>query len=419
MSKCVNHIQLLTVYLDFNEPVRIGRLAYVNREIVFEFDKNFPVDELNISPFHLKPSLTGGIIKGPERLFEGLHGVFNDSLPDGWGRLLMDRTLSRLDIRPGQVTPLDRLAWVGSRGMGALVYKPEHPNLSEYDDNGNINLDEMAEAVKLVLEDSPEAVFKELLKVGGSPGGARPKALVGLSPDGRTMIHGEDQLDEGYEYWLVKFCGVDDSPETGLIEKAYADMAVVAGIDMPETRVFPSNNGPGYFGIKRFDRGADGRKHMHTACGLLNADFRLPSIGYEDLLKATSALTRHQEDVNQMFLRMVFNVFAHNRDDHTKNHAFLMDETGEWRLSPAYDMVFSDGPGGEHALDVGGEGRNPGIDDIRRVGKNLKLGKKVVEGAISQVRAAVDLWPSFAGGNGVSEKTIQAISSEIHKQNKG
>lgn len=418
MSKGVNHIPLLTVDLDFNEPVRVGRLAYVNREIVFEFDGDFPVDKLDISPFNLRPPLTGSIIKGPERLFDGLHGVFNDSLPDGWGRLLMDRMLSKLNIRPGPLTPLDRLAWVGSRGMGALVYKPEHPDLPEHDGNDNINLDEMAEAVKTVLEDSPEAVFDELLKVGGSPGGARPKALVGVSPDGKTMIHGEDQLDDGYEYWLVKFCGVDDPSETGLIEKAYADMAIAAGIDMPETRVFPSNNGPGYFGIKRFDRGADGRKHMHTVCGLLNADFRLPSIGYEDLLKATSALTRHQDDVNQMFLRMVFNVFAHNRDDHTKNHAFLMDETGEWRLSPAYDIVFSDGPGGEHTLDIGGEGRNPGIDDIRRVGKTLKLDKKVVEESISKVRAAVDRWPSFAGDNGVSKKAIQAIRSEIEKLTK-
>lgn len=418
MSKGVNHMPLLTVDLDFNEPVRVGRLAYVNREIVFEFDKDFPVDKLDISPFNLRPPLTGSVIKGPERLFDGLHGVFNDSLPDGWGRLLMDRMLSKLNIRPGQLTPLDRLAWVGSRGMGALVYKPEHPDLPEYDDNDNINLDEMAEAVKTVLEDSPEAVFEELLKVGGSPGGARPKALVGLSPDGKTMIHGEDQLDDGYEYWLVKFCGVDDSSETGLIEKAYADMAVAAGIDMPETRVFPSNNGPGYFGIKRFDRGADGRKHMHTVCGLLNADFRLPSIGYEDLLKATSALTRHQDDVNHMFRRMVFNVFAHNRDDHTKNHAFLMDETGEWRLSPAYDIVFSDGPGGEHTLDIGGEGRYPGLDDIRRVGKNLKLDKKVVEESIASVRAAVGRWPAIAVDNGVSKKAVQAISSEIEKLNK-
>lgn len=418
MSKGVNHIPLLTVDLDFSEPVRVGRLAYVNRVIVFEFDKDFPLDKLNISPFYLKPPLTGSIIKGPERFFDGLHGVFNDSLPDGWGRLLMGRMLSKLDIRSRQLTSLDRLAWVGSRGMGALVYKSEQPDLLEFDDNGNINLDEMAEAVRIVLEDRPEAVFDELLKVGGSPGGARPKALVGLSPDGKTMIHGEDQLDDGYEYWLVKFCGVDDSPETGLIEKAYADMAVAAGIDMPETRVFPSNNGPGYFGIKRFDRDTDGRKHMHTVCGLLNADFRLPSIGYEALLKATSALTRHQDDVSQMFLRMVFNVFAHNRDDHTKNHAFLMDETGEWRLSPAYDIVFSDGPGGEHTLDIGGEGCNPGIDDIRRVGENLKFDKKVVEESISKVRAAVDLWPSFAGDNDVSEKTIQLIYSEIKKLNK-
>jgi serine/threonine-protein kinase HipA len=417
MSGKFKPINLLSVDLNMDEPLRVGRLAYVDREILFEFDPEFPVDTLNISPFQLKPTPGSSIIKGPERNFEGLHGVFNDSLPDGWGRLLMDRKLRDLGIRPNQLTPLDRLAWIGSKGMGALSYHPEHPELVK-GDTRPCDLDEVAEASRIVLEDSPEAVFDYLLRVGGSPQGARPKALIGRAMDGCSIIHGEENLPEGYEHWLVKFGSQQDIPETGLIEQAYADMARAAGVVMPETKVFPSQNGPGYFGVKRFDRDGNRRIHMHTLCGLLHADFRLPSIGYEELLKATQVLGRRQPDVEQMFLRMVFNVYAHNRDDHTKNHSFLMDRSGEWRLSPAYDVIFSDGPGGEHTLDIAGSGKNPGLEDIRKVGDAVGISKATMAESVDRVRASVDRWDEFADKNDVPRKVTAEIASVLRGVNR-
>ena len=323
----------------------------------------------------------------------------------------MDRKLRDLDIRPNQLTPLDRLAWIGSKGMGALCYHPEHPELTKNSNPAQIDLDGIAEASRIVLEDSPEAVFDYLLQVGGSPAGARPKALIGLASDGSSIIHGEENLPEGYEHWLVKFGTQSDTPETGLIEQAYADMARAAGVIMPDTKVLPSNNGPGYFGIKRFDREGNRRIHMHTICGLVHADFRLPSIGYEELLKATQALTRRQPDVEQMFTRMVFNVYAHNRDDHTKNHSFLMDHKGEWRLSPAYDVMFSDGPGGEHTLDVAGEGKNPTLADIQKVGATVGISKSTMAKCVDLVGSSIDRWSEFANKNCVPEKQIAAIAS--------
>jgi serine/threonine-protein kinase HipA len=413
MKSNFSPIRLLRVVLDLGKPLTVGRLAYLNREIVFELDPDFPVNSLNISPFILPPSPDTRVIYGQKGKFEGLHGVFNDSLPDGWGRLLMDRKLRDIGIRPGQLTPLDRLAWIGSKGMGALLYFPQHHELSKGDNCPQINLDEVATASQVVLKDSPEAVFDYLLKIGGSPQGARPKALIGLAEDGSSIVHGEENLAQGYEHWIVKFGSLDDSCESGLIEQTYADMAREAGIVMTETRVLPSNDGPGYFAAKRFDRDGNRRFHMHTICGLLHADFRLPSIGYEELLKATQVLTRQQADVEQMFLRMVFNVYAHNRDDHTKNHSFLMDDSGEWRLSPAYDVTFSDGPGGEHTLDISGEGKNPSVEDIYAVGRTVGISETKMAEGIDRVREAVNNFHEIADKNKVPKNVADELAAEL------
>lgn len=388
----------------------VGRLAWRDRQIFFEYDNDFRSSSLELSPFKLP--LFSHLTEGPSDVFEGLHGLFNDSLPDGWGRLLLDRKLRELGGHPNQLTPLDRLAWIGNRGMGALSYVPEHQSLIG-ECNEVVDLDRLSEEAGMVLENSPEAVLDELLAIGGSPQGARPKALVGISPDGSRLIHGVDDLPEGWEHWIVKFRAYSDPLDAGAVERAYAVMAGVAGIDMPPTALLPSARGQGYFAIKRFDRDG-GHRHMHTVSGLLNIDHRLPSLGYEGLLKLTRALVRNEKAVDQMFTRMVFNVLAHNQDDHTKNHSFLMEGDGTWSVSPAYDVTFSSGPGGEHALDVAGMGRNPGVDHILAVAKNAGVTRKTAEATISRVRDAVDRWPDFAAANGVDKKTTSTIDMELN-----
>jgi len=405
---------VLNVFLHNKKPLLVGRLAYINQRIFFEFDADFPQQHLNLSPFNLEPSSNGGAIPGPDRLFEGLHGLFNDSLPDGWGRLLMDRKLRELNIRPSQMTPLDRLSWIGSRGFGALTYEPEKEALFRGHFKDEIDLDQISRDSLLVLEDKAEKVFDYLLEAGGSPHGASPKAIIGLSHDRSIVIHGRDELPEGYEHWLVKFPTQKNNRDIGLVEQAYADMARHAGIHMNETLILPSNVNPGFFGTRRFDRMGNKRVHMHTLCGLLHADHRLPSVGYEELIKVTHALTRKREDIEQVFTRMVFNVLAHNQDDHTKNHSFLMDDRGEWSLSPAYDIVFSDGPGGEHSLDVAGEGKCPTVEHFYQVGESVGLDKKTMDDAISDVQKSIDHWPDFAGAVGVSKAKMTEIKGVLN-----
>jgi serine/threonine-protein kinase HipA len=403
-------VSLLHVFLNFgDDPIRVGRLALSKRRILFEFSPEFPVSNLDISPLRLRANKGSSVIPAPPEPFEGLHGVFSDSLPDGWGRLLVDRKAKELGVIPARLTPLDRLAWVGSGGMGALTYQPERPLVEDRVDE-RIDLDELAEASRQILEDVPEAVFEHLLMAGGSPQGARPKALIGLSADKTTAIYGNENMPDGYEHWLVKFIAPKDSPDSGLVENAYANMARNTGIIVPETLILPASSSPGYFATKRFDRENGRRLHMHTAAGLLHADFRVPSVGYEDLLKLVGFVTRDQVSVEQMFLRMVFNIVAHNRDDHIKNHAFLMNDSGRWSLSPAYDITFSEGPGGEHTLDVAGEGRSPSSGHILSVANSVGLSSSFAKEAIEIVREVVSRWPTYASDAGVSMHEIQQIS---------
>lgn len=410
MSPVFSSVSLLHVFLNFgDDPIRVGRLALSKRKILFEFSPEFPARTLDISPLRLRSNKGSSVIPAPPEPFEGLHGVFSDSLPDGWGRLLVDRKAKELGVIPARLTPLDRLAWVGSDGMGALTYQPERPLVKDRTDE-RIDLDELAEASRQILEDVPEAVFEHLLMAGGSPQGARPKALIGLSADKSTAIYGTENMSDGYEHWLVKFIAPKDSPDSGLVENAYANMARDTGIIMPETLILPASSSPGYFATKRFDRENRRRLHMHTAAGLLHADFRVPSVGYEDLLKLVGFVTRDQVSVEQMFLRMVFNIVAHNRDDHIKNHAFLMNDSGRWSLSPAYDITFSAGPGGEHTLDVAGEGRDPSSGHILSVADSVGLSSNFAKEATEIVREVVSHWPTYASDAGVSTHVIQQIS---------
>lgn len=405
-------ISLLNVEIDLGNGVRqVGRLAWRDRVVYFEYDKTFLSSGLELSPFKLR--LGPDLVKGPPQIFDGLHGLFNDSLPDGWGRLLMDRKLFEIGLHPSQMTPLDRLAWVGAHGMGALIYRPEHPPLAE-DETDVINLDKLADASREVLKDNPKAVLDALIKAGGSPQGARPKALVGLASDHRDLIHGIDDIPPGYEHWLVKFRAVNDPIDIGAVEHAYAEMARAAGVDMPPTKLFPAKKGPGYFGIKRFDRVHNQRVHMHTISGLLNASHIHASIDYSTLLKATRSLVRQQAAVEQMFTRMAFNVFACNRDDHTKNHSFMMAVDGDWMPSPAYDVTFSMGAGGKHALGIAGEGRRPGVEHVLAVADDVGVDRATAKDIIDRVRHAVSRWPEFADFSGVSDRMIAAIDQPLN-----
>ena len=398
--------ELLTVYLEGEERRKVGRLALKHRQILFEYDPAFIASSSEISP--LKLPLRSGVFTSPDPIFDGLFGVFNDSLPDGWGRLLLDRTVEKHGVRRGQLNPLDRLAYVGQNGMGALSYEPD---LSRYSgDDQPLALDRLAEESAVMLAGESEEVFEELLRLSGSSAGARPKIVTQVSADKKKIIHGPVELKRGFEHWMIKFASSQDPRDIGAIEYAYSLMAKEAGVEMPETHLFRTRK-RGYFGAKRFDRKGDRRLHMHSLSGLIHADHRNPSLDYTMLLRVVLVLTKNIVEVEKAYALACFNVLAHNRDDHAKNFSFLLNDASAWVFAPAYDLTFSEGPAGEQSTMVMGEGRNPGVEDLRALGKehNLKNAPRILAG----VQKAIARWRDHAGAAGVSARSTATIAESM------
>lgn len=351
----------------FYNDILVGTLAKTpDRVVAFEYDSDWLNNGFSISPFSL-PLIKKVFIPKYDP-FGGLFGVFNDSLPDAWGRLLVDRLFLKNKINPAQIDNLNRLAVVQESGMGALTYKPEHKFESE---NNISDYDILAQECSKILESQNSDNLDELFQLGGSSGGARPKIL--------TSIDNED--------WIIKFPSSSDPKNIGEKEYQYSLCAKSCGIYMTETRLFPSKICSGYFGIKRFDRKNTKKVHMVSASGLLETSHRLPNLDYNILMKLTLELTRNYQDIEQLFRLMCFNVFANNRDDHSKNFSFLYDDTkNEWHLSPAYDLTYSFSFNGEHATTINGEGKNPTLDDILAVAKNIGLKEKFAKGIASDIK---------------------------------
>lgn len=346
----------------FNEK-KVGTLALMKNNIVaFEYDNEWINNGFSISPFNLP--LKKQVFIPRIDPFDGLYGVFSDSLPDGWGRLLVDRMLNSQNINPRQISQIDRLAIVGETGMGALSYKPEYNLLEEKDCQEDY--DSLALSCKKILNTEYSADLDNLFRLGGSSGGARPKIL--------TKIDNED--------WIIKFPSSLDDNNIGELEYLYSVCAKKCKIDMPETKLFPSKISSGYFGIKRFDRkkllmGAIRKLHMISVSGLLETSHRIPNLDYNDLMQLTLNLTKSFEEVEKLFRLMCFNVFSHNRDDHSKNFSFIYNEDlNKWELSPAYDLTYSYSINGEHATTINGNGANPGLNDILNVAEKIGLDKK-------------------------------------------
>jgi serine/threonine-protein kinase HipA len=359
-----------------------------------------------VSPLLYPPER--GLIEARSRDFEGLHGFLADSLPDAWGALLMKRRLERLGTRWETLDPVDRLALVGEQGRGALTFAPVTTPPA---DAATLDLTALAAQSRSILLDENASLGDTLALLGGASGGAQPKVQVSFGPDGQVGID-DGESAAGFESWIVKFPALVDPVDIGPIEQAYATMARAAGIEMAESRLLPAGEGPGYFATRRFDRPAPGhRLHMISLAGAIEALPHAPSIDYDGFLRATFAITRDVRDVEEAFRRMVFNVLASNRDDHSRQHAYLMDAAGRWRLAPAYDLTFSAVPGGEHYLAVAGEGRAPTRAHVEQVGRTHGIASARIAEIIDGVAAAIADWPAHAG-----EARVQASLEDIGKR---
>ena len=352
----------------------VGTMAlYENRLAAFEYDKDWLADGFSISPFSLP--LEKKVFMPKIDPFEGIFGVFADSLPDGWGRLLVDRLMKKNGINPYEIGSLDRLAIVGNSGMGALTY---HPVITMEKNQDEKSLDEIAMECEKILNTETCDNLDFLFSKGGSSGGARPKIL--------TKVEDQD--------WIIKFPTSYDSKDIGKQEYDYAMCARECGIDIEKVRLFPSSRCKGYFGTKRFDRIGDeknNRIHMVSASGLLETSHRIPNLDYHILMQLTIKLTKSMEECEKLYRLMCFNVYAHNRDDHSKNFTYLYDENENlWKLSPAYDLTYSNSIGGEHATTVNGNGVNPGLDDMLAVAKKIGLNTTKAKKTALDIRECVN-----------------------------
>lgn len=350
----MNDISVIEVVMN---NVIIGKLV-INSDYLcaFEYDTEYIKKGVSISPYFLP--LSSEVFMAMRTPFNGGFGVFNDSLPDGWGNLILDRYLREKGINPDTLSILERLSLVGSTGRGALEY---YPDKSIVHTQGVIDFNKLAaNAEKILTNEYNGNSLEELYQYSASSGGARPKVFVGIDN----------------KQWLVKFKATVDPQDVGKVEYEYSLLAKECGVSMPETRLFEDR----YFGVQRFDRTSDKKIHTVSAAGLINADYRIPSLDYSVLLKVCLQLTKDFEQVYDLFRLMVFNILISNRDDHAKNFSFqLIDDN--WKLSPAYDILPSSGFNGLHTTTINGNGE-PSMEDVlfvaKEVGLNIQRAKDIV-----------------------------------------
>ena len=413
------------------------RIGIIHQDITkafasFEFDNDFMDSGIEVSPFRMP--LGRNIYEFPTLIgepFYGMPGLVSDSLPDRFGNAVIEQWLMSLGKSLSDFTAIDRLCYTGKRGMGALEYVPASTDIKDIDEN--INIKEMVKFASDILADREEITLKandnftyaQLVQVGSSAGGARAKAVIAWNEKTNEVRSGQTQLGPGYDYWLLKFDnvskngdhGLEDKPEYTLIEYAYYLMARKAGITMNECRIYNSEDDH-HFMTKRFDR-KDGKKlHMQSLGALTHISYQDPgACGYELAAMYMKELGLSYKEIEQFYRRMVFNCLAVNQDDHVKNISFIMDKTGKWMLSPAYDITFSYNPTNKwlraHQMTVNGKTMKIGLADLLESGSKMGIKERRCKAIINEVSLSVDDFQMFAEQVGITEKTCEYIHSII------
>jgi serine/threonine-protein kinase HipA len=408
----------------------VGQLAQNQQGVYFQYNENYLNTYQSLSPFTLP--FSNALAKAPNQPHQGLHGLFADSLPDGWGLLLMDRVFRQQNIQAQQITAMDRLAYVGNTGIGALSYRPTVDWKQK--EEPWIDITALGKHATQLFDGDAELVLTALANAGSS-GGARPKALIYTDPRTNKI---STRSKKGLEPWLVKFTSQNLmlGHDEGLCEAAYLTMAKKAGIEVPEwqlikpaqtsnkTNAQANKNPKAWLAMKRFDcTDSGGRYHTQSLCGLLDADFRQPSLDYEDCIKASQSLCNSPAVGQQQFTRAMFNLFADNQDDHTKNWSFLMDDKGQWQPAPFYDVTFSPNPHHKHMMAYAGYGAQPTLKAIQQLAAQANFSSwKKAQDEINKVLEALSEWESVAKELEVKPSIITMISKqldEVYRGNKG
>lgn len=408
----------VTVYINLEGfKTELGVLVNEKRNIYFKLSpsylkefKPFATSKLLVSPFKMKHSdeiQTCSLFP-----FDGLFGIFSDSLPDAWGKLLLDRFIISTNKTLTDVNPLNRLLYVGKIGNGALEYEPQIENY--FTEIGHVDIEEYYQASKKLLAGGDATILSNFYRLGGTSGGARPKINVGLNQKTNHLIDTFENLPTNYEAWLVKFPSTYDLPDCANIEFAYHKMALACGIEMSEAKLLKGQGRDSFFASKRFDRIANKKLHVHSLAGLLQDDFRNTSLDYGHLLDAGFYLEKDVA-VYQKILRLAaFNVFASNQDDHSKNFSFLLNKKGEWKFSPAYDLTFSQGNYGFQSLSVAKKSKNIESKDFLILAKHFQIENAQI--IIDEVKEQLSNWTYFANEAGVSEHSKKLIKKVIDEK---
>jgi serine/threonine-protein kinase HipA len=417
----------------------IGAVALQDGEDVasFEYDAAFAQSGIQVAPIVMP--LSRRVYRFPELsrpTFLGLPGLLADSLPDKFGNALIDAWLASQGRQPGSFNAVERLCYTGERGMGALEFAPViGPRAKQ---TVRIEVGKLVELASTVLThrnnlqasfaaEGSEDALRGILRVGTSAGGARAKAIIAWNPATNEVRSGQVKAGKGFEYWLLKFDGVsgnkdkelEDPEGYGVIEYAYYLMALECGIEISECRLF-KENGRSHFMTRRFDRLAGGEKiHMQSLCALAHYDFNMAgAYSYEQAFLVMRQLQMPMQAIEQLYRRMVFNIVARNQDDHVKNIAFLMNQSGEWSLSPAFDMTYSYNPAGawtaSHQMTMNGKRDNFTMEDFNACAKTALLKRGRAAKIVADVQATVSKWPSFAEKAGVPDGVREQIQRTLN-----
>ena len=396
--------------LDYSKS-EIGEMILDKNKIYFKYNTDFIASGLQISPFKLP--LSPEIMLPKESHFEGLFGVFSDSIPDGWGKLLLDRKLISEGININQINALDRLSYIDKNGLGAISYEPEFEN--DYNFNQNVNLDVVFNEVQTVIKSSSIDAIEELFLLGGSSGGARPKIHIGFNPKNNEITRSQMDLPKDFEHWIIKFPASNDLQDIALIEFVYNQMARNAGIEVSDFKLFQTQKGKHFFGSKRFDRIGNQKLHLHSAAGLLHDNFRMSTLDYGHIMDCSFNLEKSVQAYDKILRLATFNVLGHNKDDHSKNFSFLMDKNGNWKFAPAYDLTFSNSGFGFHSTSVAGESKNPTLKHLYELAKHFDV--KNPNLIFDAVATSINQFGSLAKNIGMNKETLGLISNQINKIN--
>lgn len=410
----------------------------------FEYTPEFIETGIEVAPIKMPLSKSNRIFSFPELrrrqteeedTFKGLPGLIADVLPDKYGNKLINSWLAQNGRPQNSMNPIEQLCFIGTRGMGALEFEPT--TFKEKKNTFSVAVDSLVETAHKMLSQrddfhtnltkNEEQAMKDILRIGTSAGGARPKAIIAYNEKTREVRSGQTNVAKGFRHWLIKLDGVSDaqfgeSHGYGRVEMAYYNMAIACGIDMMPSKLL-EENGRAHFMTQRFDRGKESQKHhVQTFCAMQHYDFNdVNSYSYEQLFQTMRILGLPYPQAEEIFRRMVFNVIAQNCDDHTKNFAFLLEKDRDWAIAPAYDVCYAFSPESiwvhQHALSINGKRKNITTEDLRKVGKSMNI--KKIDDIINQIIEVVNNWEKYASEVSVNKNLKDKIQDSLNEHLNG